>query len=221
MMETLFNWFRVTGIFFEILALLAAMFYFKKYKDSRLCITLPFLTYLLATELFCKYIYHQHNQMFYNPVLIIEGAFYLIGFYFTFTTKLYQQIAVLCLVGFSIMSCINLFTLTSFSNELVTYSYSFGSVLIIGLYLLYMYELLKADESIVFSQQLFFWISNGIFIYLTLRIVPEYILNNRANSLTYNENAILKMIKYLGSDILYFFYTIGFIKCRNRVSYSS
>lgn len=216
-----FQVFRMSGIPFELLAVVFAIIHFRKYRQSALWITLPFLVYITATELFCKFVYHHNNRIFYNPEMIVEGGFYLVGFYVTYSTKIYKRIAAFSIILFGITSCINLFTLTSVSDELLTYSYSLGSIFILSLYLLYMYELLKTDESIVFSEQLFFWISNGVFIYLTLRIVPEYILNNKANTLTYNENAILKMIKYLGSDILYTFYIIGFIKCRKTVSYSS
>ncbi len=220
-MNTAFLFFSKTGIVFELLALLFAFISYKKYSNTGMRIVLPYLIYIVSTEVFCRFIYHHHNQVFYNPVLIAEGLFYLYGFYTAFQLALFKKLAILFIVLFLLASVVNLIMLSSVSKELVSYSYSLGCLLIIALYLLYIYELSGTEINQRSNEQLFFWIANGIFIFLILRIIPEFILNNHTNTLSFNENAILKIIKYLGSDILYIFFIIGFIKCRSKVSFSS
>jgi hypothetical protein len=219
-MLTAFKIFSFSGVIFEILALLFALIFYSKYRSTKLYITLPFLVYLVITELFCKFVYHQHNLMFYNPLLVIEGLFYLYGFYITFSFGLFKKIAMAAIIIFLIVSVVNLLLISSINEELVTYSYSMGCVFLILLYLLYIYSLLKNEEIQQPNQQLFFWIAHGIFIFIILRVIPEFIINNHGNNLSINQNAFLKIIKYLASDILYSFFIIGFVKCKKTILYS-
>lgn len=139
-MNSLFLFFNKTGIVFEVLALLFAIIYYKKYSKTNLFIVLPYLLYLVATEIFCKFFYHHPNKIFYNPILVAEGVFYLYGFYTVFQHALFKKLAVFFIAILLVASITNLSLLSSFENQLISYSYSIGCVLIIISYLLYIYE---------------------------------------------------------------------------------
>lgn len=217
-METVYGFFNRTGILFEIAALLAAIYQFRKYRSTAMVVALPFLCYLVGIEVYSKY-FHDHRSVgLYNPVIMVEGLFYLLGFYYSFQLPHFKKLSLLFLVIYIIGCGVNLFLLNSYQQELVSHAYTLSSLMIIILYLLYMYEWVQSDMQIRFQEQLFFWIANGIFIFHILRILPEFMLNYKQNNLSIDQNTALKILKYLGSDILYSFYIIGFFKCKAQPS---
>ena len=145
----------------------------------------------------------------------VENIFYMFLFYTAVQSRIRKNIIVFLFVVYSIILVTNYFYLSSFTKESVTKAYIAGGVFTIISYVLFLFDLLKMENYTHLSRDLFFWIANGIFIFLCITILKET-LNSFAYSNRFSMNTLmtLKYIQYFASDILYSSYIIGFIRCK-------
>ncbi|WP_046755294.1 hypothetical protein [Kordia jejudonensis] len=150
-------------LYFQIAALVAAIWYWKRYKHSTQRHFLWFLMYVVCHEivgLSYKYFFKMSNDIFYNLYTIISFLFYFLWFY-----KILQKrkwFVHIILTTFSILFLYDLFDKNPF-HELYLNPIIVGSFGVLILTISYFVELLNTDSIVSFARSQTFWIVTGLF----------------------------------------------------------
>lgn len=198
---------------FEVLALVAGMVTFTKYRKSVLFLFLPFLAYICITEFLATTVYTCSNQLLFNPELIMENGVFLFCFIFFLQRKILIGVAKIIMVCFLLITLLDIWHLESFTQDVLSTSFNIGRIFILIEYFMYLTVLLQSDEYLDLSRNLFFWASTGIFIFILMTFLRDTLLG-LPSELTLNEKYIIKMSGFIASNILYSFFIIGFIRCK-------
>ncbi len=200
-------------IYFEILAFLASVITWNKLKHSKLRWFLPYLFFIVLVELTGRYIKKelmQDNAWLYNTSIPVAYLVYTLIFYLHYQRKLFRQIALVFLTGFTCYVVIILIyegILSQFHGSFLLY----GSLFMLLFSCLYFYEILQVKEKLILSKDPLFWIVSGIFIFnageffynLFRELVQKY-------NLDYNL-ALFSAINNKLIWVLYTCFTIAFI----------
>lgn len=203
-------------LLFEVLALVAGIVSFNKYRKSVLFLFLPFLLYICITEFLASTFYTCSNHLLFNPVLMMENGIFLFCFLFIFKSKLLRGISKIIMICFVIITLLDIWHLESFSQNVLSTSFNIGRIFILIEYFLYLIILLQSDDYLDLSRNLFFWASTGIFIFILMTFLRDTLLG-LPSELTINEKYIIKMMGFIASNILYSFFIIGFIRCKKII----
>lgn len=198
---------------FEGLALLTALITVRKYSQSVLIVFLPFLAYVLLTEILGSTLYACSNQLLYNPELVMENGIYLFSFMYIFKDKAAVSISKGLFITFILMTLTDMYFLDSLSTDVLSLSFNGGRILILIEYFIYLYVLLRSDEYLELSRNLFFWLSTGIFIFILLTFLRDTLLGLQSE-LSVNEKYMIKMSGFVASNILYTCFIAGFLRCK-------
>jgi hypothetical protein len=156
-------------IYFEIVALLASIIFWNKLRQTRLYWLLPFMIFIVGIELTGRYIrteLHKPNAWLYNLSVPFEYLFYAFLFYLHYQKKIFKQVAVIFLIGFSIFVVSNILFIQGI-ERFNTNILKGGSFCMIILSCLFFVELLsKEEQTNVFTEPMF-WIATGVFLFNT------------------------------------------------------
>ncbi|RMB56550.1 hypothetical protein EAX61_14165 [Dokdonia sinensis] len=159
------NYLTYIVISVEIIAALAATFYFYKYKNTTLKWLLPLLWYIPANEIFCNFIVSRSFfYPFYNLYDIIVSVSILLIIKSQLRTRVRKKILRYLIIACLISFIINMLLINPL-KEFTTGAFTFSACLIVVALLYYLIELLKIDEILNPSHNIFLWISAGFLIF--------------------------------------------------------
>lgn len=158
--------------FLEVLSLVVAIFYIKKYKESYYTYFIAYLSVLVFIETL-GIVLRQFGILsapYYNIYTFFEYNLIAIIYYkLTKTEKSHKLI--IYLIGI-----FNIFYISGFYFlDLQDYSYLLGALTVCVFMFFYLKELLKSDSILIFQKYLPFWITVAFFIYY-LTTVPFYLV---------------------------------------------
>lgn len=158
--------------FLEVLTLLVAIFYIKKYKESYYSYFVAYLSALVFIETLGVVLrqYGVLSAPYYNIYTFFEYNFIAIIYYkLTKEEKSHKLI-------FYLIGIFNVFYFTGFYyQDLQDYSYLLGAITVCVFMIFYLKELLKSDSILIFQKHLPFWITVAFLIYY-LSTVPFYLV---------------------------------------------
>ncbi len=202
----------------EALCLLASLLFWNKYRDDfALRFILPYLLIIVGTEWY-HMLTHTKNLLAFNFTMPLECLFYYFLFFHHIRNPKYKKLIIGFVVIFLIAWIIDFIQIKNLQTTLVATSYSMGAIGIIITYLFYLVDLLHRNDYQRYNHDLFFWIANGVFIFLLMTILKDSATNYSAE-LNQQTKITIRIIQFLGSNILYLSYIIGFIVLRKKTVY--
>lgn len=192
--------------FLQLLAVIFAIVYYKKYSQSPEKYFLFFLWYTFLIDLLGAVVgdvFKQNNYWVYNSYIITSFLFYF-GWYYTILRRQNFKKTVLVFAGvFIAVAIISLF-LESW-KEYHAFTFVVGAVFLLVLTLFHFHQLLNSDEVLIVKHKLSFWISTGLLLFY-MGMIPLIFLIEYAS--IENINIIIILISL--NLILYSLYIIGF-----------
>jgi len=195
---------------FQILAFIAAILLWNKYKNTPQRGFLGFLAFVVFTELVAvNYvsIFGVKNSPVYNLFTVISGGFYLYWFYKILSYK--KLVLSFCVIFFA--SIITAVFIENFFTQLWRIPLTSITVLVLICATLFFSELLNSNKVITFKSNQQFWIVTGILIFylgfLPLQLLLPYI---RIRGTDYLFAIMLLNI------IMYGFFTMSFLCLRKK-----
>ena len=201
-----------------LIAFLVSLIYYKKLEPTWLRL---FTWFLLASFLIqiIEYVYSfihrgegiekQSNLFIFNYYVFIECEFYILIFYKALYRKTFKKILLYIGLFFVIFFIYETFFVKHYLNY-STLTVITANFIIITCCIIYLAELLMAEEFIVFFSMPMFWITTGImifsvgiFLYLAFF---HYIFKNKLDP----DGVIYGIIATSLSILQYSFFTIGF-----------
>jgi hypothetical protein len=216
-------------LYFEILSLLFATYFYQKKRNKMLLYFIPFLFLTVAIEVigggwtsyswFAKY-----RFAIYNVFTTIEFLFYNFLFYLHLKKKAFKKTILFFVPIFILLVIFNLTFIQGLNKTFHTYTFLTGSFFIVIFCCFFFYESVlpdKIDDQL--SKQPFFWISSALLIYY----LGSVIINALFDYLTTNDMRIegIRIYGIINNSlnvILYSMFCIAFYLCpNNRKTYSS
>ena len=207
-------------IYFEILALLTCLFFWKSSSKSTLRWFLPYLIFIVFVEIMGWYLpvfLGETNAWMFNISVPIEYIFFSFVFYSHYRKETNKKFA----LGF-----IFLFLIYVVSYSLVKGVYNFnanylliGSLAMIVFSVLYFYEqYIKVDTDNIWSEPMF-WIVTGVFLFnageFSYNFISKFIIKN-------NLDPTIKLFRSINNKliiVLYLLIAAGFVCLRTTKTY--
>ncbi len=200
---------------FELVAFITSLICYRKLKLSKLNWFTFFLGLTVAVEFLGKWLalrYH-NNTWLYNIFINIEFVFYLFIYLnhtnrntFKIVIKYSYLVQDLVVVG-------NFFYLKSI-NIFHYYSLISCSIILLVTSFLFLFEKFESNETIKLSEDTMFWISSGIILFYSGDIVDSLFQSYLRDTNISLGGKIFRIINNNLNLILYSFFSIGFIKCK-------
>lgn len=202
--------------YFELIAFIVGVFYFKKFSDSYL----KYFLFLLGAVVIVEFsiwilqsyaaILPAYNYFIYNVVTSIQYIYYFSLYYKIMTDAAYKKLIKWFMILFLVSLVINFVFLQKLSVDGVFHSYTFslGAILLIASIGLFFAETLKTDRVLYFKRYLMFWISIGLFTFYT-SIVPLILIINFLPKEVPPD--IIVAIMFILNLMMYSCFTLGFI----------
>lgn len=213
------NWQRLS-ILFEFAVFILSVFYYRTLVVNRLKTFPYFLFFVVAGEItgfFLAKIYGT-NIAFYNVFTTLQITYYLLLIYNSIDSVKGKKVLASCLVFFIIASIINYFFIQDITNELVSYTFTIGCLLITMGAAYFFYELLQSSNIENYTTYPLFWIILGLFIFYVCNIPFMSVYNYLSRNYKTIFRAYFKIIEFL-TYILYSFFIIGIICSSRRKSH--
>ncbi len=204
------------GILVLVSAITTSVIFYKTLKANNLKSFPYFLFFVLAGEItgiLLARIYHT-NIVFYNIFTSVQIIYYLYLIQSSILSKIAKKIIAVCIAVFTLISIINCLYVQNINTELISYTFSIGSLFITLSAMFFFYELLHSNQIESYTTYLQFWIVLGLFIFYTCNIPYMSVYNYLSVNYTNIMNAYYKIIEIL-AYIMYVFFIIGFI-CSSR-----
>lgn len=211
---------QLLSILFEFAVFILSVFYYRTLVINRLKTFPYFLFFVVAGEItgfFLAKIYRT-NIAFYNVFTTLQIAYYLLLIYNSIDSVKGKKVLASCLVLFIIASIINYFFIQDISNELVSYTFTIGCLLITMGAAYFFYELLQSSNIENYTTYPLFWIILGLFIFYVCNIPFMSVYNYLSRNYKTIFRAYFKIIEFL-TYILYSFFIIGIICSSRRKSH--
>lgn len=207
-------------IYFEILALLTCLLFWKSSRKSTLQWFLPFLAFIVFVEIMGWYLpvfLKRQNAWIFNISIPIEYLFFAFVFYSYYKKRIYRTLALAFMifysvyaVWYSVMNDISIFNI---------YYLLIGSFGMITLSVLYFYDQYsRTDTGNIWSEPMF-WIATGVFLFnageFSYNFLLKYIAKNRLDP-------GLVLFKSINNNLVKLFYlliAVGFICLRITKAY--
>ncbi len=212
-------------LYFQVISLLVALYYFQKKRNKLLLYFIPFLFLTLIIE-FTGWWYLSkgiRNYAMYNVFTTLEFVYYSCLFYSQFKRKLFKDIVLLFIPLFIILVLCNMLFIQGFNRTFNTYTFLLGSFFVVIFCCCFFYESVlpdKIDQQL--SKQPFFWISSGLLIFylgsVIINALFEYLRNN---DLQAEGIRIYGIINHSLNVILYSSFCIAFYLCPSHKKISS
>jgi hypothetical protein len=170
------------AIYFELVALLAALFFVNKLKATIYIWLIPFLIFIVSAELYGRYlrvILKQPNAWLFNIVVPVEVIFYSVFTCLNLKYNAFRRSTAVAAIVFSIFAVVNLFFIqgTYFFN---THTHKFGTILLATFCCLYFYELITDSSREALFKLPSFWLITGVFIFnvgeLLYTLLADYLI---------------------------------------------
>lgn len=153
--------------YFEVVALLASLIFWRYIKHTPLRWLAFFLLFIVAVEVTGKYyksVLHQPNAWLYNFSVPVEYLFYawLLSQYFR--SKVFVKITQVFLIGFFVFAGLQLSVL----GEIATFNSIFlkiGSLAMIIFCCFYFIDFIRAEVPLNPVKEPMFWIASGLFLF--------------------------------------------------------
>ncbi|RZS98921.1 hypothetical protein EV197_0122 [Aquimarina brevivitae] len=201
---------RYIGLLFELLALITAVIYFYKYKNTALRYFLLLLAYIFLNDslgMFVREYITDYNAVLYNSYYVINFSFWFLLYRYylkiTFNKKIVLSFFLIYIISF----IINGF----FENYLIDYQrlpYIIAALFLIITIVIYFIEVLNSQKVLHTKNNLLFWISVGLLIYYVGNL-PFRILRNYYIQLA--DATILFLVNFVLTVVLNSCFIIGFI----------
>lgn len=176
-----------------------------------------FLLFVLLGELtgiILARTYHT-NILFYSIFTSLQIIYYLYIIQSSIFSSIMKKVIAALSIIFFVVSVINCFFFQNINTELISYTFSIGSLFITFTSLYFFYELLRSDQIASYTTYLPFWIILGLFIFYTCNIPYMSVYNYLSVNYKTILNAYYKIIEIL-AYIMYVFFTIGLIWSSKR-----
>lgn len=199
--------------YFELAALLTAVLLLTKKATVPLHWFRFFLAVVLLVELSARYlrkIRHESNVWIYNISIPLEYIFYGLVFYYAAEKKMYKKIFRLFLLIYPVFVLINLCFIQGFS-DFNQHSMLAGSVFMLLLSGLMLYDIFIREADIHIVLQPFFWIASGVLLFnageFGYLLFSKYLINDGVDKAA-------EFFGQLNSKLIFVLYSclvIGFI----------
>lgn len=149
------------SLWIEIAALVASLVFWPRLKYSFFKYFVPLLIMIVAAELCGAYmgqVLHKSNHVIYNITSPISTIFYCLLFYQYLRAKKIVPPILIIFIAFTIINLLFLQGMGRFN----TYTLILGSLILVILSCLYLYEMLYNEEYLVPVKQPMFWITVGL-----------------------------------------------------------
>ena len=213
--------------YFQILSLVAAVYYYQKKRNKIPLYFIPFLFTTVVVE-FLGWWWHSFkgvgNYALYNIFTILEFIFYSLLFYIHFRKPFLKRMALSFIPSFTFLAVLNISFVQGLTQTFNTYAFLLGSFFIVVFCCCFFYESVlpeKIDQQL--SKQPLFWICSGLLIYylgsVIINALFEYL---RSNDLREEGKRMYKIINHTLNVVLYSSFCISFYICPdNKKTYSS
>ena len=153
---------------FEIISLLAALFFYIKKGNKIILYFIPFLLVTVVVEsIGAFYLAHgKRNYLIYNIFTSIEFLFYSFLFLHFLKKALFNNSILIFLPSYLLLVILNMFFVQGLNETFNTYSFLVGSFFIVVFCCCYFYEsVLPENADLHLIQEPFFWICSGLLIF--------------------------------------------------------
>lgn len=200
--------------YIEIIALLTSIICWRKIKDSSLRWFVPYLVFIVFTELYGKYlasIKHSSNAWLYNLSVPVEYLFFGLLIWSGLKKHLFKETVFILLILFFIYVCYVLIL----GNGITVFNAGFlqvGSGLMVLFSCLFFWELFERPTEVSLLRYPMFWIVAGLFLFN----LGEFSYNLFANLLFKNGDRAAVFFRQINNYlnlVLYICISIGLI-CR-------
>lgn len=212
-------------LYFQILSLVLAIFFYAKTRDKIIKYFIPFLLLTVIVELVGTWFSYKDikNYWLYNIFTTIEFIFYSFLFYLHFRRLVFKKVALVLIPILILFDVVNL-TFIQGTKYFHTYTFLLGSFFIVVFCCFFLYEsILPEHINQHLSKQPFFRICIGLLIfYLGSVIINALFEYLRSNDLQREGIKIYGIINHTLNVLLYSSFSVAFYLCRNnRKTYSS
>lgn len=208
------------SILFEFTVFMISVIFYKTLKENKLG-TFPYFLFFVVTGELCGYAMariYKTNIAFYNVFTTIQITYYLLLIYASIESVKGKRVLAFSTVFFIVASVINYFFIQDISNELVSYTFTIGCLLITLGAAYFFYELLQSNNIENYSTYPLFWVILGLFIFYVCNIPYMSVYNYLSRNYKTIFGAYFKIIEFL-TYIMYSFFIIGIICSSRRKSH--
>lgn len=211
---------------FEILSLLASIFFYINKRNKVIFYFIPFLFLTVVVEFWGRRGHFQENftkMAMYNIFTTIEFTFYSFLFYIHLKKTLLRRLVLIFIPFYLVAVTCNLLFVQGLNKTFHSYTFLLGSFFIVIFCCCFFYESVlpdKIDDQL--SKQPFFWIASGLLIfYLGSVIINALFEYLSSNDLQQEGKNIYNAITRTLNVILYSAFCIAFYLCRDHKKISS
>src|SRR5690606_16260701 len=170
----------------------------------------------LVSEGYIPKVYLSKNAWLYNSYRMFIFPFYIYYYYLLMISIKKKQLVLYLLTLFIIVSLMDaVINRNDFISTNLAITRIVGGLFILISSSIYLMEILKSNELLVFHKTLPFWITFGALIYY-LTTIPIFIFKQYLNE--FDSYSIYTTILYISNYFLYGFFIIGFIL--NAIEYN-
>ncbi len=213
------------SLFFEILSLLASVFFYMQKRDKIPMYFIPFLLLTVSIEFVGRWGELSNALKFsmYNIFTAVEFLFYAFLFYIHFESKIIKKLALFFIPSYILSVSLNFIFIQGINKTFHSYTFLLGSFFVVVFCCCFFYESVLPDKiDVQLSKQPFFWICSGLLIFylgsVIINALFEYLRNN---DLREEAKKIYGTINQTLNVILYSSFCIAFFLCRDNRKISS
>ncbi len=214
--------------YFQILSLVAAVFYYIQKRNKLIYLFIPFLFITVVIEfsawagLFSKLGISKYA--IYNIFTSLEFVFYFFLFTLHFKNNALKKVIFFCIPLYVFAVILNLAFVQGLTKTFHTYTFLLGSFFIVIFCCCYFYEsVLPGQIDLQLSKQSFFWICSGLLIFYLGSVIINALFDYlKSNDLREQGIRIYNIINHSLNVLLYSSFCIAFYLCPNNTkTYSS
>ena len=212
---------------FEILSLLASIFFYIRKRNKVVLYFIPFLFLTVSVEFWGRLGHFEENftkMAMYNIFTSVEFIFYSFLFYLHLKKTALKRSVLIFIPLYLVAVSYNLLFIQGLNKTFHSYTFLLGSFFIVVFCCCFFYESVlpdKIDDQL--SKQPFFWIASGLLIFylgsVIINALFEYLVSN---DLQQEGKKIYNTITRSLNVILYSAFCIAFYLCpTHKKTYSS
>ena len=178
---------------------------------------IPWFIYYYESLSYYKNTWLVSNHWIYNTYFVISFIFYTVYFLFYIKSKIVKAFMILFIIAYFLSSVYVYISTEIFFNNVSSFTYVLGSIMISLIILWYSYEILKGDTILKFYKNLSSYVAFGALSFHLL-VTPIFIYGKYYSDENPEFVSIRTIILYSANIFLYTCYILGFILCfrKNR-----
>jgi hypothetical protein len=207
---------RIVTICFEVTALLAGAFTWKKYKSTIMNKLTIYLFIIVLCEIVANRLIHYNfkmtaNYLFTLLVIPLEFAFFYYFFYTIFNLKRKKSLIILAaIIIFVALIFEEIVLKKSGKYFFMSLFYSISNILLLVILIHYFILLLKSEALISFKSNPLFWVCTGLLIFY-LGTFPLFAMYNSLWDLDKNLFRKYYTIQFILNWLMYSLFTIAYL----------